>query len=120
MANSQGMAVETVAVEQGARAALPQYRTRSMLSITLRRLARSYSALWGLCMVCGLILIAVLADAQRRGIARALLAHALGSLHRSGSESAWAEVDESNAAAVALFEGVGARCTGGNLELVRL
>ena len=62
MANSQGMAVETVAVEQGARAALPQYRTRSMLSITLRRLARSYSALWGLCMVCGLILLAVLAD----------------------------------------------------------
>src|SRR5207244_7289123 len=61
MANSQGMAVETVAVEQGARAALPQYRTRSMLSITLRRLARSYSALWGLCMVCGLILLAVLA-----------------------------------------------------------
>src|SRR5262249_60827813 len=34
----------------------------SMLSITLRRLARSYSALWGLCMVCGLILVAVLAD----------------------------------------------------------
>src|SRR5215831_3314808 len=62
MTNSQGMAVETVAVEQGARAALPQYRTRSMLSITLRRLARSYSALWKLCMVCGLILIAVLAN----------------------------------------------------------
>ncbi|WP_116209662.1 GNAT family N-acetyltransferase [Streptomyces olivoreticuli] len=65
-------------------------------------------------------LISVLADEQRRGIARALLAHALGSLHRSGAESVWAEVDESNAAAVALFEGVGARCTGGNLELVRL
>src|SRR5215475_3841319 len=62
MANSQGMAVETVAVEPGARGALLQYRTRSMLSITLRRLARSYSALWGLCMVCGLILIAALAD----------------------------------------------------------
>jgi len=62
MANSQGMAVETVAVEQGTRAALPQYRTRSMLGITLRRLARSYSALWGLCMVGGLILIAALAD----------------------------------------------------------
>ena len=62
MANSQGAAVATVAVEHGARAALPQYRTRSMLSITLQRLARSYSALWGLCMVCGLILVAVLAD----------------------------------------------------------
>ncbi|GAA3826382.1 GNAT family N-acetyltransferase [Streptomyces coacervatus] len=65
-------------------------------------------------------LIAVLADEQRRGIARALLAQALGSLHRSGAESAWAEVDESNAAAVALFEGVGARRTSGILELVRL
>jgi len=61
MANSQGMAVETVTGEHGVRGALPQYRTRSMLGITLRRLARSYSALWGLCMVCGLILIAVLA-----------------------------------------------------------
>ena len=62
MANSQGTVVATVAAEHDARAAPPQYRTRSMLSITLRRLARSYSALWGLCMVCGLILIAVLAD----------------------------------------------------------
>ena len=62
MVNSQGTAVATVAVEHGARAALPHYRTRSMLSITLRRLARSYSALWGLCMVCGLILVAVLAN----------------------------------------------------------
>src|SRR5438093_2590314 len=62
MANSQGMAVETVTGEPGVRGALPQYCTRSMLGITLRRLARSYSALWGLCMVCGLILIAVLAD----------------------------------------------------------
>lgn len=38
------------------------YRTRSMLSITLRRLARSYSALWGLVMVCALLLTAGLAD----------------------------------------------------------
>ena len=58
MANSQGTAVATIAVEPGARAALPHYRTRSMLSITLRRLARSYSAIWGLCMVCGLVLVA--------------------------------------------------------------
>ena len=62
MANSQGMAVETVTGEPGVRGALPQYRTRSMLGITLRRLARSYSALWGLGMVCGLIFIAVCAD----------------------------------------------------------
>ncbi|MEU3354427.1 GNAT family N-acetyltransferase [Streptomyces sp. NPDC037389] len=64
-------------------------------------------------------LIAVRADSHRRGIARALLAHALGSLHHSGTASAWAEVDESNAAATALFEGIGARRAGSTLELVR-
>lgn len=64
-------------------------------------------------------LIAVRADRRRRGVARALLAHALGALHRSGTASAWAEVDESNAAATALFEGAGARRAGGTLELVR-
>jgi peptide/nickel transport system permease protein len=40
----------------------PKFRARSMLVITLRRLARSYSALWGLCMVCALISIAAFAD----------------------------------------------------------
>jgi peptide/nickel transport system permease protein len=40
----------------------PKFRARSMLVITLRRLARSYSALWGLCMVCALIAIAAFAD----------------------------------------------------------
>jgi ribosomal protein S18 acetylase RimI-like enzyme len=63
-------------------------------------------------------LIAVRADRQRRGIARALLAHALGALHRIGKETASAEVTESNVAATALFEGIGARRTGSNLELV--
>ncbi len=63
-------------------------------------------------------LIAVRADRHRRGIARALLAHALGSLHRSGIASAWAEVNESNVAATALFESIGARRTGSALELV--
>jgi ribosomal protein S18 acetylase RimI-like enzyme len=64
-------------------------------------------------------LIAVRADLCRRGIARALLAHVLGSLHRSGIETASAEVDESNGAAMALFEGVSARRATSNLELVR-
>ena len=64
-------------------------------------------------------LIAVVADRQRRGIARALLAEALGSLHRAGIQTAAAQVDESNEAALALFEGVGARRAGSNLELVR-
>ena len=63
-------------------------------------------------------LIAVRADRQRRGIARALLAHALGALHRIGKEAASAEVTESNMPATALFEGIGARRTGSNLELV--
>jgi ribosomal protein S18 acetylase RimI-like enzyme len=63
-------------------------------------------------------LIAVRAGRQRRGIARALLAHALGALHHIGKETASAEVTESNVAATALFEGIGARRTGSNLELV--
>jgi ribosomal protein S18 acetylase RimI-like enzyme len=63
-------------------------------------------------------LIAVRADLRRRGIARALLAQVLGSLHRRGIETASADVNESNGAAIALFEGVGARRASSNLELV--
>ncbi|HZX06008.1 GNAT family N-acetyltransferase [Kribbella sp.] len=55
-------------------------------------------------------LVAVLAAEQRQGIARALLSHAL-------SSEATAEVDETNTAAMALFEGIGRR-TGRSLELV--
>jgi GNAT superfamily N-acetyltransferase len=64
-------------------------------------------------------LVAVRAGEQRRGIARALLAHTLGTLHRSGFATAWTEVHESNQAASALFEGIGARRASSNLELVR-
>ncbi|MFF6995419.1 GNAT family N-acetyltransferase [Streptomyces sp. NPDC008313] len=64
-------------------------------------------------------LLAVRAGEQRRGIARALLAHALGTLHHAGFAEAWTEVHESNRAASALFEGAGARPIGSNLELVR-
>lgn len=64
-------------------------------------------------------LVAVRAAEQRRGIARALLAHALGTLHGSGFATAWAEVHESNEAASALFEGIGAQPVNSNLELVR-
>ncbi|WP_443158419.1 GNAT family N-acetyltransferase [Nonomuraea sp. 10N515B] len=63
-------------------------------------------------------LIAVRSGHHRRGIARALLAHVLGSLHHSGIETASAEANESNGAAMALFEGVGARRASSNLELV--
>ncbi|MFE9369756.1 GNAT family N-acetyltransferase [Streptomyces sp. NPDC006711] len=63
-------------------------------------------------------LVAVRAGEQRRGIGRALLAHALGTLHRSGCGAAWTEVHESNRAATALFEGMGAQPVSSNLELV--
>ncbi|NUO61013.1 MAG: GNAT family N-acetyltransferase [Hamadaea sp.] len=64
-------------------------------------------------------LIAVRAGEQRRGIARALLAHALATSHRAGFAAASAEVHEANRAASALFEGIGARPMSSNLELVR-
>jgi peptide/nickel transport system permease protein len=54
--------VDSVRADGAERQATPKYRAHSMIGITLRRLARSYSALWGLLMVCGLILIAALAD----------------------------------------------------------
>lgn len=63
-------------------------------------------------------LIAVRADQRRHGIGRALLTHALSALDQSGIDSAWAEVDTSNAAAIALFEGAGARRSSGYLELI--
>ncbi|MEV6877851.1 GNAT family N-acetyltransferase [Amycolatopsis sp. NPDC051128] len=63
-------------------------------------------------------LIAVRDGVRRRGIARALLAEALGSLHRNGTGTASAEVNEANGAALALFDRVGARRAGSNLELV--
>ncbi|WP_332839138.1 GNAT family N-acetyltransferase [Nocardia bovistercoris] len=64
-------------------------------------------------------LVAVLAGAQRRGIARALLAHALGVLRHSEVTQVWAEVQESNQPASALFDGLGVRPVSSNLELVR-
>jgi hypothetical protein len=42
----------------------------------------------------------------------------LGSLHRYGITMASADVNESNQAGTALFEGVGAQRTSSNLELV--
>ncbi|MFI9385923.1 GNAT family N-acetyltransferase [Kutzneria sp. NPDC052558] len=63
-------------------------------------------------------LVAVRAEARRRGIGRALLTHMLDSLRHKEIETVSAEVDESNRAAVALFEGLGARRVGSNLELV--
>jgi ribosomal protein S18 acetylase RimI-like enzyme len=63
-------------------------------------------------------LIAVRAGYRRRGIGRALLAEVLAAAHRAGQASASAEVNQSNTAALALFEGFGARRESSNLELV--
>lgn len=63
-------------------------------------------------------LIAVRSDQRRRGVGGALLAHVLGTLHDAGIAMASADVHESNAAALALFDGVGARRASSNLELV--
>jgi ribosomal protein S18 acetylase RimI-like enzyme len=62
--------------------------------------------------------IAVLAEQRRRGIGRSLLTTALNWLHGNGFAFASAEVQEANEAAIALFEGIGARRGGSNLELV--
>jgi len=62
MGHSQGTVAATDALGDGLQPAISQYRARSLLGITLRRLARSYSALWGLFMVCALVGIAVLAN----------------------------------------------------------
>jgi GNAT superfamily N-acetyltransferase len=64
-------------------------------------------------------LVAVRAGERRRGIARALVAHALGTQARLGFDAAWTEVHESNRAASALFAGAGGRPVSSNLELVR-
>ncbi|GAA2692995.1 GNAT family N-acetyltransferase [Actinoplanes palleronii] len=63
-------------------------------------------------------LIAVRDGLRRRGIAQALLAEVLGATHRRGIEMASADVNQANGAAIALFESVGARRAGSNLELV--
>ncbi|MEQ0564372.1 GNAT family N-acetyltransferase [Amycolatopsis sp. NEAU-NG30] len=63
-------------------------------------------------------LLAVRTSARRRGIGRALLAHVLKTLHDKGIPAASAEVTDGNVAAIALFEGAGARRTGSSVELV--
>lgn len=63
-------------------------------------------------------LLAVRTDHRRRGVGKALLANALGALHGRGIHTATADVNESNAAATALFDGIGARRASSNLELL--
>jgi len=64
-------------------------------------------------------LVAVREGLRRRGIARAMLAEVLDALHRGGVETASAEMDERNSAAMALFEGIGAQRVTSAVEMVR-
>ena len=64
-------------------------------------------------------LVAVREALRRRGIALAMLAEVLGALHRSGVETASAELNEPNSAATALFEGIGAQRASSALEMGR-
>ncbi|HZT94670.1 MAG TPA: GNAT family N-acetyltransferase [Gaiellaceae bacterium] len=64
-------------------------------------------------------LIGVRSDWRRRGVARALLAAALGTLRERGLAEVRTEVDEANAASRELLLAFGARVVGASLELVR-
>ncbi|MFB6721189.1 GNAT family N-acetyltransferase [Kribbella sp. NPDC056345] len=63
-------------------------------------------------------LIAVLPSHRHQGIGHALLDQVLGDLHHAGTRTVAAEVNETNAAAIALFQRFQARHTNTNLELV--
>jgi ribosomal protein S18 acetylase RimI-like enzyme len=63
--------------------------------------------------------IGVRAPHRRRGLAKALLAEAFAVLHERGKAEVSTEVDEANIASVSLIRGLGARRTGGSIELIR-
>ena len=56
---------------------------------------------------------------RRRGLARSLLAQAFGVLHDRGKAEVDAEVDVTNTGSNRLLTSVGARRTGGSIELIR-
>jgi RimJ/RimL family protein N-acetyltransferase len=64
-------------------------------------------------------LIGVAAGHRRRGLARGLLAAVLGALHERGVAQVTAEADATNVASQTLLAALGARRTGGVIELVR-
>lgn len=64
-------------------------------------------------------LIGVLREHRRRGIASALLAAAFTAVAKQGATSVVAEVDVDNVASRTLLERIGARRTGGTVELRR-
>jgi ribosomal protein S18 acetylase RimI-like enzyme len=64
-------------------------------------------------------LIAALPGYRRRGLARALIAQAFAVLRERGTTEVTAEIDDANVASISLFAGLGARRTGGSVELIR-
>ena len=64
-------------------------------------------------------LIGVVAGHRRRGLARALIGAALLPLHQRGVQEVAAEADARNAASITLLTSLGARRTGGSVELLR-
>jgi ribosomal protein S18 acetylase RimI-like enzyme len=65
-----------------------------------------------------LVLVGVLPEHRRRGLARALLAMAFTTLHERGVTEVSAGADVSNREAIALLTSLGGRRTGGSVELV--
>jgi len=63
--------------------------------------------------------VGVRRDWRRRGIARALVAEVFGVLLADGVGEVTAEIDDENIASRALFEGLGARPVGAQIELCR-
>lgn len=64
-------------------------------------------------------LIAVVQRYRRRELAKALLARSFGLLHERGKTEVSAEVDDTNVASTSLLRSLGARRTGGSIELIR-
>jgi ribosomal protein S18 acetylase RimI-like enzyme len=64
-------------------------------------------------------LIAVVPRYRRRGLAKALLARTFGHLHERGKTEVSAEVDDTNVASTSLLIALGARRTGGSIELIK-
>jgi ribosomal protein S18 acetylase RimI-like enzyme len=63
--------------------------------------------------------VGVLAGYRRRGLGRALIAHAMAPLAEAGETLVTAEADTTNIASHTLLSGFGARVSGGTIELHR-
>jgi ribosomal protein S18 acetylase RimI-like enzyme len=90
--------------------------------IATERTSGDYAGLvrvWNNFMGPRLGLIAVVPPYHRRGLAKALLAQAFTVLHERGKTEVSAEVDDTNVASTSLLNALGARRTGGSIELIR-